>query len=64
MQRNLADTPENPSAFWRGAVIWGYLGLANRLNGCGGLQHTEAARPAVQVHFAGQQGVQRAFSMT
>jgi hypothetical protein len=27
----------------RGAVIWGYLGLAFRLSGCGGLQCTELA---------------------
>ncbi len=31
-----ADVPRKPLGFVRGAVIWGYLGLAFRLNGCGG----------------------------
>jgi hypothetical protein len=35
MQRNPQHT-RKPLGVLRGAVIWGYLGLANRLNGCGG----------------------------
>jgi hypothetical protein len=33
---NPANTPDQPYGVFAGAVIWGYLGLANRLNGCGG----------------------------
>ena len=36
MQEEPCKHTRKPSAFWRGAVIWGYLGLANRLSGCGG----------------------------
>jgi hypothetical protein len=36
MQRTLQTYQINPTAFFPGAVIWGYLGLAYRLSGCGG----------------------------
>ena len=35
MQRTL-QTHQKPHGVFPGAVIWGYLGLANRLSGCGG----------------------------
>jgi hypothetical protein len=35
MQRTLQAHQKTLGVFG-GAVIWGYLGLANRLNGCGG----------------------------
>ena len=35
MQKEPADAPENLGVF-ASAVIWGYLGLGNRLSGCGG----------------------------
>ncbi len=35
MQRTL-QTHQKPLGIFPGAVIWGYLGLAYRLNGCGG----------------------------
>jgi hypothetical protein len=35
MKRTLQTHQKNPGVFG-GAVIWGYLGLAFRLNGCGG----------------------------
>jgi len=35
MQRN-PQTHQKTLGVFGGAVIWGYLGLANRLNGCGG----------------------------
>jgi hypothetical protein len=36
MKGTLQQKPQRPHSVWRGAVIWGYLGLALRLNGCGG----------------------------
>jgi hypothetical protein len=35
MHKEPADAPENLGVF-ASAVIWGYLGLGNRLSGCGG----------------------------
>ena len=35
MQRTL-QTHQNPLGVFAGADIWGYLGLACRLSGCGG----------------------------
>lgn len=35
MQRTL-QTHQKPLGVFAGAVIWGYLGLADRLSGCGG----------------------------
>jgi len=46
MQRAL-QTHQKALGILRGAVIWGYLGSANRLIGCGGLQHHEFARHPV-----------------
>lgn len=36
MEGTLQQKPQKPRSVWIGALKWGYLGLALRLNGCGG----------------------------
>jgi hypothetical protein len=36
MKGTQQQKPQRPHSVWTGSVKWGYLGLALRLNGCGG----------------------------